>query len=95
MGCDGGAGGVGRRPDYCLWVVCTTRDGTLLPEAPPLRLNQVLKEEAEVMVLRRAAGLDDDTRLPEAAYDLLSRGEFVLSDLAFVGVVGRCSRGRK
>ena len=67
-----------------LWILCTTRDGNLLPEASPLRLDQVLKEEAE-LVLRRAAHLDDDARLPQPAYELMSRSEFVVLDLAFMG----------
>lgn len=65
------------------WVLYTSRRGDLLPE-PALRVDQVLKEEAEV-VLRRAAGLEDDAKLPSAAFDLMSRFEFAVSCLNFVG----------
>lgn len=49
-----------------------------------LRLDHVLKEEAE-KVLRRAADLDDEAHLPDAAHELMERCEFVVMDLAFVG----------
>eukprot|EP00903_Cladosiphon_okamuranus_P012145 g11394.t1 len=74
-----------------VWVLYTTRHKRLLPEAP-LRLDQVLTEEAE-MVLRRAADLNDDARLPEAAYGLMERSEFVVMDLTLVGRWG-VVRGR-
>lgn len=67
-----------------LWVLYTTREGSLLPEAPPLRLDEVLKEEAE-LVLRRAADLDDDADLPKAAYDLMTQCKYGVMYLAFVG----------
>ena len=67
------------------WVLYTTRQSNLLPEHPQLLwLDQVLKEEAE-LVLRRAADLDDDAHLPEAAYELMERCGFAALDLAFVG----------
>ena len=76
-----------------LWVIYTTRDGDLLPEAPAIRLDQILKEEAE-MVLRRAADLADDADLPDAAYDLMELCEYGVMHLAFVGrwVHGRNDR---
>eukprot|EP00752_Nemacystus_decipiens_P008099 g7240.t1 len=67
-----------------VWVLYTTRDDGLLPEAPPLCLDQILKEEAE-LVLRRAADLDDDAPLPEAAYELMTQCEYGVLYLAFVG----------
>ena len=74
------------------WVLYTSgRDDDLLPE-PPVRLDQVLKEEAEV-VLRRAAEVDDAESLPSAALDLMSRCEFAVSSLAFAGRWGAV-RGR-
>ena len=51
------------------WVLYMTREDNLLPKLP-LRLDRVLKEEAE-LVLRRAADLDDDANLPAAAYELM------------------------
>lgn len=66
-----------------VWVIYTTRHDGLLPEAPSLRLDQVMKEEAE-LVLRRAAELDD-APLPKAAYDLMERCEFSVMHLALVG----------
>ena len=66
-----------------MWVLYTSRQHDLLPEAP-LRLDQVLKEEAE-MVLRRAADLDDDAHLPKAVDRLMEGCEFAARDLAFVG----------
>ena len=75
-----------------VWVLYTTRQDDLLPE-PPLRLDEVLPEEAE-MVLRRAADLDNDERLPDAAYELMRRCEFGVLHLAFVGRWGDV-RGRK
>lgn len=41
------------------WVLYITRQAGLLPESPPLRLDHVVKDEAE-MVLRRAADLQDE-----------------------------------
>ena len=67
------------------WVLYTTRHRDLLPEPPrPLRVDQMLKEEAE-LVLRRAADLHDDAYLPNAAYELMERCDYAASDLAFVG----------
>lgn len=66
------------------WVLYTSRKGNLLPTAPAIRLDQVRMEEAE-MVLRKAADLDNDAPLPEAAYDLMERCEFVAQDLSFIG----------
>ena len=67
------------------WVLYTSRRKDLLPKFPqPLWLDQVLKEEAE-LVLRRAADLDDDAILPEAAYELMKQCKFAVLDLAFVG----------
>lgn len=68
-----------------MWVLFTTRFFyRLLPEALSLRLDEVLEEDAE-LVLKRAAELDDDVRLPEAAYDLMVRSNFAVMDLALVG----------
>eukprot|EP00903_Cladosiphon_okamuranus_P014963 g13850.t1 len=68
-----------------VWVLYTTREDNLLPEDPPLRVDEVLEEEAE-MVLRGAAELDDYTaRLPEAAYELMRRCEYSMLDLVLVG----------
>ena len=75
------------------WVLYTTRKDKLLPDAPPLRLDQVRKEEAE-MVLRRAAELDDDAPLPEAAYEVMRRCEFVVLDLVLVGRRGEVRERR-
>lgn len=74
-----------------VWVLYTTRDGNFRPETPPLRLDQVLEKEAE-MVLRRAAELNDDVRLPEAAYELMKRCEYVVLNLALVGRWGEVRR---
>ena len=77
------------------WVLYTSDRDDLLaePDAPPLRLDQLRKEEAEV-VLRRAAELEDgDATLPSAAYALIQRCEFAVLDLAFVGRWGAV-RGR-
>lgn len=67
-----------------VWVLYTTRQDNLLPEAPPLRLDKVLKEEAE-MVLRRAADLDDDEHLPGVVNDLMVLCDFRVMYLVFVG----------
>lgn len=75
------------------WVLYTTRRATSLPETPLLWLNEVLQEEAE-MVLRRAAELDDDERLPDAALELVERCRCVVLDLALVGRWGEV-RGRR
>lgn len=73
-------------------VLYTTRKDSLLPDAQSLRLDQVLEEEAEV-ILRQAADLDDRASLPEASYDLMVRSDFSVLDLAFVGRWG-IVRGR-
>lgn len=65
------------------WVLYTSRSGNMRGD-PPLRLDQVLPDEAEI-VLRRAADLDDDARLPPAAYELMEACGFCVLDLAFVG----------
>lgn len=67
-----------------IWALYTTRDGKLLPETPAIRLDQVLKGEAE-MVLRQAADLDGDAELPAAAYDLMKLCEHGVMHLAFMG----------
>eukprot|EP00752_Nemacystus_decipiens_P012587 g11147.t1 len=67
-----------------VWVLYTTRDGNLIPEAPPICLDQVLQKEAE-LVLRRAVELDDDAPLPAAAYELMTQCEYGVMYLAFVG----------
>ncbi|CAM9143995.1 unnamed protein product [Ectocarpus sp. 8 AP-2014] len=46
------------------------------------------------MVLRRAADLDESAVLPDAAYELMRRCEFVVLDIAFVGRWG-VVRGRR
>ena len=66
-----------------VWVLYTTRQTDLLPE-PPLRLDQLRKGEAE-MVLRRAAEIGDDSPLPEAAYELMDLCEYSVMHLAFIG----------
>ncbi|CAM9732612.1 unnamed protein product [Ectocarpus sp. 4 AP-2014] len=76
-----------------MWVLYTTRQDTLLPEQAPQRLDEMLPNEAE-LVLRRAADLDDNARLPAAANDLMNRCEFVVLDLAMVGRWGLV-RGRR
>ncbi|CAN0189918.1 unnamed protein product, partial [Ectocarpus sp. 6 AP-2014] len=76
-----------------MWVLYTTRQDTLLPEQAPQRLDEMLPKEAE-LVLRRAADLDDNARLPEAAYDLMNRCESVVLDLAMVGRWGLVRRRR-
>lgn len=74
------------------WVLYTTRRATSLPETKPLCLDEVLPEEGE-MVLRRAAELDDDARLPDAALKLVEHCKCVVLDLALVGRWGEV-RGR-
>eukprot|EP00752_Nemacystus_decipiens_P009008 g8041.t1 len=74
-----------------VWVLYTTREHGLLPEAIPLRLDQVREEEAE-LVLRRAADLKDDARLPNAAYELMARCDFMMLDLVLVGRWGKVRR---
>ncbi|CAM9708667.1 unnamed protein product [Scytosiphon promiscuus] len=66
-----------------VWVLYTTRSDLRVGEAP-LRLDQVLQGEAE-LIFRRAAEIDDEARLPEQAYDLMERCEFSALDLAFLG----------
>lgn len=73
-------------------VLCTTREDSLLPDGPPLQLDQFPREEAE-MVLRRAAELDDNELLPEPASELMRRCESVMLDLLLVGRRGEV-RGR-
>eukprot|EP00752_Nemacystus_decipiens_P017158 g15372.t1 len=75
-----------------VWVLYTTRDNSLLPTVQPLRLDQIQKEEAK-LVLRRAADLEDDTSLPKATDTLMSRSGYAVLDLAFVGRWGEV-RGR-
>lgn len=72
-------------------VLYTTREHDL-PGDAPLRLDRIPEKEAET-VLRRAAGLHDDARLPDAAYELMKQCEFIVMDLAFVGRWGAV-RGR-
>lgn len=74
-----------------LSVLYTTRQDYLLFEAP-LRVDQMMNDEAR-MVLRRAAELDDNTRLPDAADDLIKLCKFGVMYLAFVGRWGDV-RGR-
>ncbi|CAM9885673.1 unnamed protein product [Ectocarpus fasciculatus] len=66
------------------WVIYTTRKTELFPQTPALRLEEVLEEEAET-VLRRAADLGEQARLPPAAYELMKRCDFAVLDLALVG----------
>ena len=73
------------------WVLYTTRDAGLLPEAQPLRLDQVLEKEAEAL-LRRAADLEDSEPLPKAAYELMRKCEFAVLDLVFLGRWGEVRR---
>lgn len=80
-----------------VWVLYTTRDDNLtrdspIPKVPPLRVDEVLEEEAE-LVLKRAAELDENVHLPEAAYTLMARSNYVVLDLALVGRWGGV-RGR-
>lgn len=65
-------------------ILYTTRHDSLLPDAPPVQVHEIAQEEAE-MVLRRAADLDESAVLPDAAYELMRRCEFVVLDKAFVG----------
>lgn len=64
-----------------VWVLYTSRD-SLLPIAQ-VSLDHLVKNDAE-MLLRRAADLEDDQVLPQAAYDLMKACNFVVMDLAFV-----------
>ncbi|CAM9711117.1 unnamed protein product [Ectocarpus sp. 8 AP-2014] len=73
------------------WVIYTTRKTELFPETPAIRLEEVLKEEAEMM-LRRAADLGEQARLPPAAYELMKRCDFAVLDLALVGRWGNIRR---
>lgn len=75
------------------WVLYTTRQDSLLPDAPPVRVHEIAIEEA-AMVLRRAADLDESAVLPDAAYELMERCEFVVLDIAFLGRWG-VVRGRR
>ncbi|CAM9744160.1 unnamed protein product, partial [Ectocarpus sp. 8 AP-2014] len=74
-------------------ILYTTRHDSLLPDAPPVQVHEIAQEEAE-MVLRRAADLDESAALPDAAYELMRRCEFVVLDIAFVGRWG-VVRGRR
>ncbi|CAM9532245.1 unnamed protein product [Scytosiphon promiscuus] len=74
------------------WVLYTTRRATRFPETPLLWLDEVMEEEAK-MVLRRAAELHDDARLPDAALELVGRCKCFVLDLALVGRWGEV-RGR-
>lgn len=75
------------------YILYTTRQEALLPDAPVVRIGEVVLEEAE-MVLRRAADLDETAVLPDAAYELMERCEFIVLDIAFVGKWG-VVRGRR
>ena len=61
----------------------TSHRDDMHPDAA-LQLDRVLKTGAE-MVLRRAADLDDDAHLPEAARDLMMRCDLDTLDLDLVG----------
>ena len=61
----------------------TSHRDDMHPDAA-LQLDRVLKTGAE-MVLRRAADLDNDAHLPEAAYDLMMRCDLVTLDMDLVG----------
>lgn len=74
------------------WVLYTSRNGDLLPRAPAVRLDQLGREEAE-MVLRNAADLANDACLPDAAYDLMRKCGYAALDLDFVGRWSK-TRGR-
>ncbi|CAM9924997.1 unnamed protein product [Pylaiella littoralis] len=74
-----------------VWVLYTTRYDNLVSVAP-LRLDRVLKKEAEE-VLRRAAEIGEDAPLPGAAYELMQRCELSVMHLAFAGR-WRVVRGR-
>ena len=63
-------------------VLYTSRRYDLLPETP-VRLDKILEAEAEA-VLRLAAELGESERLPDAAYDLIHRSNYIVMDLAFV-----------
>lgn len=74
-----------------VWVLYTTRNDKFSPEIRPIRIDQVLRKEAE-MVLRRAAELHDDVSLPQAAYELMERCGYVVLNLALVGRWGEVRR---
>lgn len=66
-----------------IWVLYTTRSVLDFGEAP-LYLTQVQEGEAE-SILRGAAELPADARLPEIAYEIMKRCEYSAMELAFIG----------
>lgn len=77
-----------------MWVLLTTRNETLMSDADSeaIRIDELSQADAE-MVLRRAAELPPDVRLPDAAIDLIELCGRVAMDLAFAGRWG-VVRGR-
>ncbi|CAN0371372.1 unnamed protein product [Ascophyllum nodosum] len=77
---------VSKLRDTGMWVLITTRDVTLVDRAPckPVVI-EGLPSDSAAMVLRRAANLQDDERLPDAAIEVMELCGFMAMDLAFVG----------
>ncbi|CAN0303627.1 unnamed protein product, partial [Ascophyllum nodosum] len=77
---------VSKLRDTGMWVLITTRDVTLVDRAPckPVVI-EGLPSDSAAMVLRRAANLQDDERLPNAAIEVMELCGFMAMDLAFVG----------
>ena len=69
-----------------MWVLLSTRDGGLLTDAEgeAVGVDELSKVDAE-SVLRRAAELAPEVRLPDDAVDLIELCGRVAMDLAFVG----------
>lgn len=69
-----------------MWILATTRDETLVQDAhnEPIKLVELSHEDAELL-MRRAAGLGDDVRLPDAAMEVIKLCGYVPMDVAFVG----------
>lgn len=77
-----------------MWVLVTTRDGALVSDADSeaITIDELSQEDAE-SVLRRAAELSPDVRLPDAAINVIDLCGRVAMDLAFAGRWG-VVRGR-
>lgn len=77
---------IAKLQDTGMWILATTRDKNLVHDAhnEPIELVELSDEDAELL-LRRAAELGDDVRLPDAALQVLQLCGRVPMDVAFVG----------
>lgn len=69
-----------------LWVLLTTRDSKVLDQAGGAIVDMGALDTFEAeQLLRQAAELEDNTRLPHVAYDVMERCDFLVMDISFVG----------